>query len=103
MVKYPQKNNLKINENKFGVSNYSYYICVLLITNTIIMSEKLKIQSSIVPTERPSFNEWVQEKNVSGLYLEPTEYYRGNSTTIGMMYIKKEPTLLSKFIKFFSI
>ena len=50
------------------------------------MSEKLKIKSSIVPTERPSFNEWVQEKNVSGLYIEPTQFYQGNSTTIGMMY-----------------
>lgn len=66
------------------------------------MSEKLKIQSSIVPTERPSFNEWVQEKNVSGLYIEPTQFYQGNSTTIGMMYLKEEETTLSKFIKFFS-
>jgi hypothetical protein len=67
------------------------------------MSEKLKIQSSIVPTERPTFNEWVQEKNVSGLYIEPTQFYQGNSTTIGMMYLKEEETPLSKFIKFFSI
>jgi hypothetical protein len=67
------------------------------------MSEKLKIQSSFVPNERPSFNEWVQEKNVSGLYIEPTKYYQGNPTTIGLMYLEKEPTLLSKFINYFSI
>jgi hypothetical protein len=67
------------------------------------MSEKLKIQSSIVPTERPSFNEWVQEKNVSGLYTEPTKYYQGNPTTIGLMYLKEEESPLSKFINYFSI
>lgn len=74
----------------------------MLIFNTIIMSEKLKIQSSIVPTERPTFNEWVIEKNVSGLYVEPTKYYQNNPTTIGMMYIQPEPTLLSKLINYFS-
>lgn len=72
----------------------------MLIFNTIFMSEKLKIQSSIVPTERPTFNEWVQEKNVSGMYVEPTKFYQGNSTSIGMMYIQPEPSLLSKLIKF---
>ncbi len=70
----------------------------MLIINTIIMSEKLKIQSSIVPTERPTFNEWVQEKNVSGMYVEPTKFYQNNPTTIGMMYIQPEPSLLSKLI-----
>ena len=74
----------------------------MLIFNTIIMSEKLKIKSSIVPTERPTFNEWVIEKNVSGLYVEPTKYYQNNPTTIGMMYIQPEPTLLSKLINYFS-
>jgi hypothetical protein len=63
------------------------------------MSEKLKIQSSIVPTERPTFNEWVQEKNVSGMYIEPTQYYQNNPTTIGMMYIQPEPSFFSKLIK----
>lgn len=63
------------------------------------MSEKLKIQSSFVPSERPSFNEWVQEKNVSGLYIEPTKYYQGNPTTIGMMYVEKEETLMSTIFK----
>lgn len=63
------------------------------------MSEKLKIQSSIVPTERPSFNEWVVEKNVSGLYIEPTKYYQNNPTTIGLMYLEKEETLMSTIFK----
>lgn len=63
------------------------------------MSEKLKIQSSFVPSERPSFNEWVQEKNVSGLYIEPTKYYQGNPTTIGLMYLEKEETLMSTIFK----
>lgn len=63
------------------------------------MSEKLKIQSSFVPTERPSFNEWVIEKNVSGLYIEPTKYYQGNPTTIGLMYLEKEETLMSTIFK----
>ena len=63
------------------------------------MSEKLKIQSSFVPSERPSFNDWVQEKNVSGLYIEPTKYYQGNPTTLGLMYLEKEETLMSKIVK----
>lgn len=71
----------------------------MLIINTIIMSEKLKVQSTTEPTERPSFNEWVQEKNVSGLYMEPTQFYQGNSTKIGTMYVEKESSLFSKFIK----
>lgn len=71
----------------------------MLIINTIIMSEKLKIQSTFVPTERPTFNEWVQEKNVSSMYVEPTQYYQNNPTTIGMMYIQPEPSFFSKLIK----
>lgn len=63
------------------------------------MSEKLKIQSTFEPSERPSFNEWVIEKNVSGLYIEPTQFYQGNPTTIGMMYVEKEETLMSKIVK----
>lgn len=62
------------------------------------MSEKLKIQSSFVPTERPTFNEWVIEKNVSGMYIEPTKFYQGNPTTIGMMYLEKEPSFFSKLL-----
>lgn len=63
------------------------------------MSEKLKIQSSFVPTERPTFNEWVREKNVSGLYVEPTKYYQNNPTTIGLMYLEKEESLMSTIFK----
>ncbi len=99
MVKSPSEKKIKKSEKKFGIFNYPYYICVLLIFNTIIMSDKLKIQSTFVPTERPTFNEWVIEKNVSGMYVEPTQYYPNNPTTIGMMYIQPEPSFFSKLIK----
>lgn len=78
------------------------YICLLLITKTNTMSEKIKIQSTVEPTERLSFNEWAERTNVSSLYIEPTNFYKGNSKSIGVTYCQDEPTFLRKLLNFFT-
>ena len=62
------------------------------------MSQEIKIQSTVQPTEKLTFNEWAERTNVSSLYVEPTNYFQGNARTIGLTYYKPEPTFLRKLI-----
>ena len=89
----------KIIENKFGVFKYIDYICLIYINNHIIMSEKLKVQSTFESTERMSFNEWAVVNKVSSMYVEPVVLFEGNPKTNGLFLVRRKPSFISKIIK----
>ena len=61
---------------------------------------KEKVSKVVVPKDRPSQQEWMEQLRVSSAYVKPVDYFKGNEFNTEILRNRTNRGLLSGIINF---